>query len=386
MSTDDSSSFVDYDDLPIEQLFAAVKSYQRDLEIIQAENFWIQEFFIKNCPVVVKNLTLLFKKYPTVPVELIRISKLFSKESEFEDSVASSRTSRISRVPSRRTTFFPVSSSSHLLRKGSSYVPQKVVNVVFKNDLIEQFGLVIQEEIVKLEKEHSYTLKTLDVETFEIGICCEELQNARAGFEKVVTSERTFIKFLTDISKNGSMMTESIRLKTASLKTELKLQKKVVKKHKELSGCIMPVDFELIEIEKRRFLKTEVEKNNAYLGLRHDEHQTAMKKNLEHKKLLQVTNQLHSVSAKIEESRKVIETLKGKIFQLEVRVEELKKSVNVLKEQVSKFESPSILQYCELSNKLRESDEKLKKAKKRLELLKTKLKSTKAKCRRSGGC
>jgi hypothetical protein len=266
------------------------------------------------------------------------------------------------------------------------------VNVNFKNELAGQCIENLKSDILKNQKDHCETLKDLQARIEEIKIDCEELKNAKRVFVRTVIesgvdeltkqiSPRIFTKFLKDLTKEGAMIIESFRLKNDTMQNDLRKQKKLLKKHAELSSCLRPIDFELAEIEKKKFVKLNEEKRGHYFGLRHEEREAALTKGKEHKKFLEASSELKSIQSKITICDQSISKLKLAISRSDDEIQQLKKSINDLSGKVCRYNAPTIVQYIEKLNDFDAKKIELKKAKRGEEIAKMKLQNIKMKYR-----
>lgn len=377
------------DSLSIEKLFEKVQNYKRNVELLALENYWIREFFSQTAPQVVKNIDSVLSMTP--PMFNIKAKKLFLTPQEFDDDLEYSHASKAFRLMSRRFT-----GGSELLTPSMSYLSRLsmtmaiFVNVEFKVELCEESTERLKIVILHEQKENLEKLKNLRAQIQEVEIDRKELQNAKHEFTKVVIeqsidemtnqiSPRAIEKFLNDLIKNGAIMVDSIRLKNGTMTSEYKKKKKLLKKHKELSSCLRPIDFELAEIEKKNFIKLNEEKRKHYFGLKYEEREAALNKGKEHKILLKATDELKNVESKITICDESIAKLKLAIIQTEEEIEHLKNSINDLKKKICRFNAPTIVESINKINDYEEKKNELKKAKRHEAIAKIKLQNVKMK-------
>lgn len=376
--------------LSTEKLLETLRDFNRYFELLEIENFWMEDFFSRESPNVITNIQTALNQTP--PLSNVRATKLFKTPEEFEIDLGYSQASRAFRSVSRRHTLSQPQTSISFTSRVSQWSLQVVVNVNFKNELAAQCIEDLKSDIKKIHKDHFDKLKGLRARIEETKIECEELRNAQQAFNRTVIengidaltkqiSPRVFIKFLKDLSKEGTMIVESFRLKNGTMQSDFKKHKKMLKKHAELSSCLRPIDFELAEIEKKTFVKLNEEKRGYYFGLRHEEREAALAKGKEHKKYLEASSEVKSIQSKITICDQSISKLKLAISRSEDEIQQLKKSINDLNEKVCRYNAPTIVQYIEKLNDFDAKKIELKKAKRREEIAKMKLQNVKMKYR-----
>lgn len=372
----------------IEELFAKVINLKKNVERQELENFWMQKFFSREAPQVLENVEKVFSQDLILN---IRPAKLFSNAQQFCNDLEYSKVSKAYRIFSRRITSTHNSSYMSVSTRLSQFMTV-AVNVSFNIELCEQIIEQLKEEILKERKETLEEMKAMHAKIEELKIDSEELKNAKNEFTKVVIdqgideatgfiSPRVFTKFLRDLSKNGAIIVESIRLKNGTLRNQLKKLKRVIKKHEELSSCLYPVDFELAELEKKKFEKMTEEKMSHYFGLKNESRDAALIKSKNHKKFLQSTTELKTLQLKVNNCEQSITKLRKEVQKCEEEIQQIKKSIKELSEKIQKFNAPTILEYIEKCNDFDLKKSKLKKVKRQEEIAKIKLQNLKIKYR-----
>lgn len=378
-----------FNNLSIEKLFETFKIYKRDVKLLEIENFWMEIFLSKESPQVIKNIETALSQSP--PVFNVRATKLFQIPEIFETDLGYTQASREYRSLSRRYTTVQPKATVSLTSRITQLSPV-LVNISFNIELAQNSIESIKSQILKNQANNLMNLKNLQAQIKETKIASEELKTAKNEFVRIVieegidkltklTSPHVCAKFLKDSIKNGSILLESFRLKNGTMQSDLRKKKKSLKKHAELSSCLVPIDFELAEIEMRKFVKVSEEKRKHYLGLRHEERETALAKGKEHKKFLEASHQLKDIQSKINICEESITKLESAISKCENEIQQLKKSINDLDEKVRRYNAPTIVQYIEKSNDFDARKSELKRAKRREEIAKMKLQNMKIKYR-----
>lgn len=357
--------------LSIEELYEKVKKYKREVEILGLENYWMREFFSHDFSNVLQNIDKALSQNP--PITNLKIAKLFQSSAEFEDDLKYSKVAKAFRQLSRR---YSISSSNSI--RVSQIIQNVPINVAFKNELCMNTIANLKREILSEQKKHLELVKDIQAQMHEIKIDKVEFANAKREYLKNVTKPKIKVKkrkFLKEFKKSGNILLELIRMKIDTMKIDVTKQKKKLKKHAELSGCLRPVDFELIEIEKKKSLKMSKEKRSHYFGLKHEEREVISQKSEEHEKFLQATDELKNLENQISMCDKVISRMRKELTKSEKeKNQEVEKLINDLREKICKYKAPSIVDYIEKEKELQVKKKELKKAHRQKELAKIKFK------------
>lgn len=112
---------------------------------------------------------------------------------------------------------------------------------------------------------------------------------AERGFDAKTNeiSNQVFIKFIENLAQNGESIAESIRMKTETMRSDCRKQKRVLMKREEMSSCLRPIDFELAMIGKRKLQKMNEELQKRHQDFRDDVRSVSLSKNEKQKKLYQ---------------------------------------------------------------------------------------------------
>lgn len=348
-------------ELNIEELYEAVKQIKVQHERTRMENIWIENYLRVNAPHL---LPFEDKKNP------VKRRLTFARKS------------------SRLTAINGVKLQSFRLAFAGAYQVDKAM----KSELCEKETLKMERDIETLQNQHVHEMKTLFAKIEEAEIVCKEFSKCKSEFESIVVkrgvdpmtnkiSSQTYINFLKDLIRKGGIMTESIRMKTLSLKSDCKKQQLMLKKKGELSSWLRPVDFEIVMIEKQKFLKLAEEKQNQLNGLRRDEHAVSKNKNLEQKLLLQATFELNQIIDKNKHCQRVVAKLKQDAESLETENEILKKSVQEIGEMGKVCKAPTVDDYINKTDELHKLKIQLKAIKRKSEAVKISLINSKKKHR-----
>lgn len=346
-------------ELNIADLNDAVKKSKVELERVRMENLWMEKFLRENS-------------------SLLASSREKMKNSVKFASVLSVRGSQV---------------LAHTVQTPRFITKPKNLNSIdpsLKTEMCERETYKIEAEMRQKQKTSLQQIKSLVAETQETQITCKELQKAISEFETFVlqrgfdpmtnkVSTQVFTTFIKDLARNGSINTESIRMKTSTMKNDFRRQKRLFMKRQELSSCLRPVDFELALIEKKKFQNLHEEKLKHFVGLKNEQRDAFLSKNQEEKKLLQATIEYNQITAKanLSERRKIL--MERSIEASNEKIAQLKQSIKDFDELISVNEAPSVDDYI---GKITERDRlkiELKAVKRKAEIAKISLQNAKLK-------
>ena len=347
------------------ELFDAVKRIKVQVERARMENVWMENFFQTNAP---QNLLTL-----QLPIK---------NQIKFDSKLSASHSVQGSEIITKNPSF---------LNKVPVVLPSSL-SALMKTELCEQETKKLEVDLKNKQKQNFQDVKKLNAEIQEIEISCKEFIKAIREFEKFVIdkgydaianriSSQAFISFLKNSTRNGAILSDSIRMKTKTMKCESSKKKRLLTKRAELSSFLRPVDFYLAKIEKKKFQQVNEEKLNHYKGLINDTHSMSSSNNKKQKQLLEASLQLNQISKetqKFEDSLRKIENCVKTSVQ---EIEELKTSVLKLKRTISTYKAPSVIEYIGKINELDSLKKELKSVDRKKEVLKISIKNFQRKYR-----
>lgn len=268
----------------------------------------------------------------------------------------------------------------------------ELVEPSIKFNLCQQELLRIEEEMIANESKHVKDMEALKVETKAAEISAKEFQKAANEFNKFVKergvdsktqkiSVEAFTKFMQDLSKQGNMFADSIKLTTKTMKTNCRKQKILLIVREELSSVLSPADYELAMVKKNKFTKINGEKSYNYLNLRNDARSATLGKNQGQLKLYRANLRYNELKEMTTQREMSIKKLKLEEKKSEVVIDRLKKSIEVLNTKNNLYEAPCIFDFIKADSELLNLKAELKAAKRRAEMSEMRLENVKQKYR-----
>lgn len=335
------------------QLFEIVKNLKREVERMKMENLWIENYFQEHAPHVLNNISRLAERSNVC----IKPSKLLQNSSQFITELSLSRASRESRAFSKRRISNIRStitgSSSKTVSSAQKDVP---VSCVIKIEFCDKITNKMSIEAEKIIKKSARAMEHLKAEAQELKLCSLEYLNTMKEFETFVIERgydpitkrinaEVFTKFLCELVRSGNILIESNRLKKTTMQSECNRRKKMLRMREEISGCLRPVDFKLMTIEKKSFQKNDEEKQNHYAGLKNASSEAAIAMTIQQKKLLKVTQEYNKFLVNTTHCEKMIKTLKKQLIDEQEDVVKVQNINSILAKKVKNFEAPTIIDY-----------------------------------------
>jgi hypothetical protein len=332
----------------ISELFDAVSKLKIDSTRTKMENLWIESFLREN--------------YQTLSIPETPKSVKFASKLSLQLSV-------------RGTKLFDTFSIQ-------SRDPSSLIDTSLKSETGEQEIYKIERLTKKRQEESFKQLKLLTAKTQENEILCKEFTNLINEFKKFVlgddeTFPQTFSKMLKELTRQGIIKIESIRLKTATLKREFNKRKRLVMKNEEIRSCIRPIDFELALIEKKKLATANDAKQVHLIRLKSDEYSVAESKNVEDKKLFEATIHYKHLVMKISNIEKLNFHMLEETKAVEKEIEEMNDSFKKKNERSAIYEAPSVANYMAKIKEREFQEKKLKVLKRKIEVAKMELQNGK---------
>lgn len=348
--------------------FKIVNNLKREIEKTNMENLWIENYFREHAPHVLNNINRLAEGSNVS----IKPSKLFQNSSQFITELSLSRASRESRAFSKRRLTNIRSTITGSSTKTVSLAHKNLpVSYFIKSEFCDKTANKMSTETNKITKKSAQTKEHLISEIQELALCNEEYLNTIKEFEIFViergydpitkrTNAEIFIKFLLELVHTGNIQIELNRLKKTTMQSNCNRNKKMLKMREEISGCLRPVDFKLMTVEKKSLKKKDEEKQNHYAGLKNASSDSAIAMTFQQKNLLKITQEYNKLLVNTIHSEKNIITLEKQLIKEQEDVFKVQHLNSILAKKVMNHKAPTIMEYITKLNTLEELKRQLK--------------------------
>ncbi|XP_011310227.1 coiled-coil domain-containing protein 113 isoform X2 [Fopius arisanus] len=310
--------------------------------------------------------------------QLQRTASLIAPMASFQNLTGSVRGSttirdKISMSPSTGGSVQTVTGSR---RYGSVLIPQTKSLRITVNHRIEMANKEIEEmkkHLVNLEQETIKKKANLKAKTEEIQMRIKDIQEAKTQLEENVIKgvdpvtgkipAEKFIRFIEDRIKAADRMIEKLRLKSLSLKQQIKKVKIQLQQREELGETLHPIDFQVLAIENHDYLKKIEEKTADLSELKKITGRYNLELSIKKNKLLEQRQILKNMEKEIELKKKHIEKLKVEGKNIKDEVEKTDKQIEEINKLMAEQKVPDVLELIKVQAELQE----MKKTFKRLE-------------------
>ncbi|XP_011310226.1 coiled-coil domain-containing protein 113 isoform X1 [Fopius arisanus] len=363
-----------YDEMSDENLQESLETAIHTNELLELENIVFERYLRRHDP---QSLVTMTQALETAK-QLQRTASLIAPMASFQNLTGSVRGSttirdKISMSPSTGGSVQTVTGSR---RYGSVLIPQTKSLRITVNHRIEMANKEIEEmkkHLVNLEQETIKKKANLKAKTEEIQMRIKDIQEAKTQLEENVIKgvdpvtgkipAEKFIRFIEDRIKAADRMIEKLRLKSLSLKQQIKKVKIQLQQREELGETLHPIDFQVLAIENHDYLKKIEEKTADLSELKKITGRYNLELSIKKNKLLEQRQILKNMEKEIELKKKHIEKLKVEGKNIKDEVEKTDKQIEEINKLMAEQKVPDVLELIKVQAELQE----MKKTFKRLE-------------------
>ncbi|XP_063977814.1 coiled-coil domain-containing protein 113 isoform X2 [Diachasmimorpha longicaudata] len=356
----------DYEEMTDESLLESLETAIRTNKLLALENMVFERYLRRHEPQALVTMAHVLETAKQVQRSASLIAPLISIQN-FPGSARGSTWMRdkISMSPSTGGSIQTFTGSR---RYGSALIPQSKKLRITLNYRIEMTNKEVEEmrkHLVNLEQQTIRKKATLRAQGEEIQLRIRDIQEAKNELEESVISggidpvsgkipPDRLIKFMEDWIKSSDRMAEKLRLKTLSLKQQIKKSKIQLQQRKELGETLQPVDFEVLAIENHDYMKKIEEKNVDLAELKRVTGRYNLQLNSKKNNLYEQRKILKNVQREIELKEKQIEKLKVEGQNIKQEVERTDKEMEDIMKLTEKRQMPNILDFIKMQAELQE--------------------------------
>lgn len=191
-----------------------------------------------------------------------------------------------------------------------------------------------------------------------------------------------FLKFIDKWVIHGNGMVEQMRLRTATLEQETREQEKSLAIKAELSGILLPVDFEQMEIEHISFEQSYADKESHLLGLKRVAGNVSLVLAKQRRLVEQSKAKLAAVKRRTAEVKADVAKFERSRENVEDDIEHWQERVDRLTERRSMYVAPSTMQYMDVTRRLHALEREVRMLRRQEQIVVAKDKAGEAKLRR----
>lgn len=191
-----------------------------------------------------------------------------------------------------------------------------------------------------------------------------------------------FLKFIDEWVIHGNGMVEQMRLRTATLERETREQEKSLAIKAELSGILLPVDFEQMEIEHISYEQSYAEKDMNLLGLKRVAGNVSLVLAKQRRLVEQSKAKLASVKRRTADVKADVAKFERSRENVEDQIEHWQERVDRLVERRSMYTAPSTMQYMDVTGRLHALEREVRMLRRQQQIAVAKDKASEAKLHR----
>ncbi|XP_015115379.1 coiled-coil domain-containing protein 113 [Diachasma alloeum] len=365
----------DYEEMSDESLRECLETAIHTNKLLALENMVFERYLRRHDPQALVTMAQVLETAKQVQRSASLIAPMTSTQN-FPGSVRGSTSIRdkISMSPS---TDRSMQTSTGSRRYGSALIPQSKNLRITLNHRIEMTNKEIEEmkkHLVNLEQQTIKKKANLRAQVEEIQLRIKDIQEAKTELEENVIKRgidpvsgklpaEKLIKFMEDWIKAADRIVEKLRLKTLSLKQQIKKSKIQLQQREELGETLHPIDFEVLAIENHDYLKKIEEKNVDLAELKRITGRYNLQLNTKKNKLYEQRQVLKNMEREIELKEKQIEKLKVEGQNIKEEVERTDREMEEIKKLMEERKMPNVLEFIKMQAELQE----MRKTYKRLE-------------------
>ncbi|XP_029049234.2 coiled-coil domain-containing protein 113-like [Osmia bicornis bicornis] len=219
----------------------------------------------------------------------------------------------------------------------------------------------------------------LRAEIEELEIRITEVQEARDEFEEDVVEKgvnritgkipaEKIVRFVEEWLRSANTIIERLRLKSTTLRAQMKKAGQQLIQRKELGESLHPVDFEQLNIENKDYVKMIEEKNRYVIGMKRIAGHYHLKLTQRKQKLDDLLSALNQVKKETAMKEEQIKKFKAELKIVKVK---LKQKTILLKNLLTFMENhtaPSILEFVYLQADFQELEKAFKRLQRRRDI------------------
>ncbi|XP_043287789.1 coiled-coil domain-containing protein 113 isoform X2 [Venturia canescens] len=172
-----------------------------------------------------------------------------------------------------------------------------------------------------------------------------------------------FIRFIEEWLRAADSVIEKLRLKSGTIKTQIKKARHQLRQREELGETLHPIDFQQLAIENQDYLKQIEEKNQHLIDLKKITARYNIALTSYKQKMADQMSSLNNIRKEISLKKSQIDKLRQDQTITRAEVEKAEKQLAKVVHVIDEYEVPDILDFVKVQAELRE----MKKTYKRLE-------------------
>ncbi|KAK0163564.1 hypothetical protein PV327_007233 [Microctonus hyperodae] len=330
---------IKYEELSDEELNERLQLLTHTNEILELENEVFERYLHRNDSQSLVSMSQVLETAEVISSQMTQVPSLHSRGSESING---------SNMRGKNTPLSSGSIGSIQIFSGSNSAQLSAIQPPtrgFRIALLQRIDMAnkeIEEMKKELEERERLTIKKRDnlraqMEEIKMRIC--DINDARDGLEENVAKKGVdkstgkiladkFIHYIEMWLKNADRIIDKLRLKTSTIKSQIKKARIQLKQREELGASLHLIDFEALAIENEDYSKQIHEKTQQLMELKKITGQYNFTLNTHKNKLNKQQITLENIKKQINIKENQIKKLNLDLEKTEIQLEDLERRIN----------------------------------------------------------
>lgn len=357
----DTETSIDISNMQPAEILQSLIDMRREAADTRLENGYLERYLERNNPELLLGVTKMMERHVVTDTRIH-----FAPSIHFDHSGATNASDRRFAYKSRGDgdnvsiastlmSFSNASCASMRTTDSTDGVPAGL-SYAMKIELVEKDCHAFEAKIEQLRTVTKAELCDVAAQVEELKLTNQEAVETLAEFRDFVMTKglqpdtkrvplERCLKFFDKWVIHGNGMIEQMRLRTATLKQDIGQKEKALAIKAELSGILLPVDFEQLEIERLEFQHTFAEKESHLLGLKRVTGNVSLALTTQRKLLVRSKTKLAQLQRKIKVAQVETERFDGIREAVEDEIEVWQDRVKALKDRKATYLAPTTMEY-----------------------------------------
>ncbi|XP_012251840.1 coiled-coil domain-containing protein 113-like isoform X2 [Athalia rosae] len=374
------------EDLTDDELRDVLEQTLQNNRYLQLENEIFERYLLRHDPQSVQAMAQVLdsaKHAQRVASQMIPITSALSLNSErLERGTSLSGSSTLTFTGSRRTI------TNQLIPKGFRISISHRIEMA-RNEIEE-----MRKSLSEVETMGAKTRANLRAQMEEVELRIRETNEAKVELEENVVKNgvdpltgripaEKFVRFMEEWLKAADGIIEKLRLKSASLKSQIGKVKHQLAQKEELGEILHPIDFEQLAIENHKYQQKIEKKNHHLLQMKKITGRCSLKLSNCKQKLAEQVATLKSIEKEIVHKQTQIEKFAAEeqatIIDSEKAAVQLRKITHLMDE----YTVPGVIEFVKMQDELAEMQKTYKRLDRHLQLRQTAIRAQKNQAKRN---
>ncbi|XP_012276405.1 coiled-coil domain-containing protein 113 isoform X2 [Orussus abietinus] len=222
----------------------------------------------------------------------------------------------------------------------------------------------MKRNLLSLEKVAAKKRANLAAEIEEVKLRIMETTDAALELDQVVKKgldpisgkipAEKFIRYMEDWLKTADSIVEKLRLKSSTLKSQIKKAKQQLQQREETGETLRAIDFEQLAIENQDYVRKIEEKNHYLLEMKKISGRYGLELTDQKQKLNDQMSTLKTIKKDIEAKKQQISKLENQRINTETEVQKTSQQVASILQLMDEYTAPEVLDFVKIQAELRE--------------------------------